>query len=125
MPTDFVAHLLRQPLWVQVWVAWMGAVNLASVVFLSRTEARWALGAFVGALFFMQTLFALNGFNRLLGLAHVIFWTPLVVCLAPRVHKIESSTRYGVWIRALLATNATSLVIDYIDVVRYLLGDRA
>jgi hypothetical protein len=31
---------------------------------------------------------------------------------------------FGVWVRVLLATNAASLVVDYADVVRYLLGDR-
>ncbi len=123
MPTDFVAHLFQQSLGVQIWVLWMGVINLASVVFRSRTEARWVLGAFVGALVFMNALFAVNGFNRLLGLAHVVFWTPLVVYLGRRVGMIEAVTSYGRWLRVLLATNAASLIIDYVDVARYVLGD--
>jgi hypothetical protein len=30
-----------------------------------------------------------------------------------------------VWVRALIVTNGLSLVIDYADVVRYLMGDRS
>jgi hypothetical protein len=84
MPTDFTHHLLQQPVWVQVWVAWMGLVNMASLVFLRRPEARVILGAFAGNFIFMNPLFTMNGFNRLLGLSHVVFWTPLVIYLARR-----------------------------------------
>jgi hypothetical protein len=125
MPTDFTQHLMQQPLWVQVWVAWMALVNLASACFLRRTEARIVLGAFAGSFVFMNALFALNGFNRLLGLSHAIFWTPLLVYLLRRRSHIESQTPFGRWVRVLIATNALSLVIDYTDVLRYLLGDRS
>ncbi len=125
MPSDFTHHLLQQPMWVQVWVAWMGLVNTASLVFLRRTEARVILGVFAGNFVFMNALFMLNGFNRLLGLSHVIFWTPLVVYLVRRLWKLEQASAFGVWVRVLALTNGLSLVIDYVDVVRYLMGDRS
>lgn len=126
MPTDFVQHLMQQPVWVQVWVAWMGLVNFASVAFLKGTkEARIVLGVFLANMVSMNALFALNGFNRLLGLSHVIWWTPLVIYLTRRLPCIDRATRFGLWLRAVLATDAASLVIDYSDVVRYLLGDRS
>lgn len=34
-------HILRSPLWLQAWVAWMGLVNSAAVVFLRHVQARW------------------------------------------------------------------------------------
>lgn len=125
MPADFVAHLLQQPLWVQIWVAWMGAVNLASLAFWSRPEARKVFAAFLGAFVLMNLLFAANGFNRLLGLAHVVLWTPLVIYLVRRSRTLEAETWYGMWVRALTVTNALSLVFDYVDVIRYVLGDRS
>ena len=64
MPTDFMGHLLQQAMWVQLWVAWMVVVNMVSVVFLRRTEARAILGVFAGNFVFMNALFMLNGFNR-------------------------------------------------------------
>jgi hypothetical protein len=102
----------------------MGLVNSAAVIFLRHVPARWALAAFVGAALFMQTLYALNGFNRLLGLAHVVFWTPLVVYLARQRPRLEAGSSVSSWVTILLVTNVVSLVVDYIDVVRHLLGDR-
>lgn len=117
-------HILRYPLWLQAWIAWMGLVNSAAVVFLRHVQARWALAAFVGAALLMQTLYTLNGFNRLLGLGHVVFWTPLVVYLARQRPRLEPGSAVRVWVTILLVTNVTSLVVDYIDVIRYLLGER-
>lgn len=124
MPMDFVAHLLGQPLWVQLWVAWMGIINMAAIAFWPRREALTVLIVFAANVAFMNLLFAIGGFNRLLGLSHVLWWTPLVVYLVRRLPAISASTGFGRWVRVLIATNALSLVIDYTDVVRYLLGDR-
>lgn len=125
MPIDFVRHLLQQPLWVQVWVAWLGLVNFASVAFLQRKEGRVVLAVFVANMICMSALFALNGFNRLLGLSHVLWWTPLLVYLVLRLKQTSSDSPFGKWMRILVATNALSLVLDYSDVVRFLLGDRS
>jgi hypothetical protein len=40
MPTDFTHHLLQQPVWVQVWVAWMDLVNMAVGASLTRATRR-------------------------------------------------------------------------------------
>lgn len=125
MPIDFVRHLLQQPLWVQVWVAWLGLVNFASVAFLQRKEGRVVLAVFAANMICMSALFALNGFNRLLGLSHVLWWTPLLVYLVLRLKQTSSDSPFDKWMRILVATNALSLVLDYSDVVRFLLGDRS
>lgn len=117
-------HMLRYPVWLQVWIAWLGIVNLSSVLFLRRAQARWVLAAFLGAGTVMSILFALNGFNRLLGLGHVLFWTPLLIFLWRERQSLPHDA-YRMWITTLIATNLTSLVIDYTDVLRYLLGNRS
>lgn len=122
MPMDFMHQLLQQPMWVQMWVTWMSLINMASLAFLRRMEARVVLGALVGNFMLMNALFALNGFNRLLGLSHVLFWTPLVIYLVRRHSKIEGAGAFTVWVRAIVLTNGLSLLIDYIDVARYLIG---
>ncbi len=117
-----MGHILAQPTWLVAWVLWMMAVNLASVLWVgTRVEARWVLGAFALAASFMQVLFWAVGYARLLGLAHVLAWTPLVVYLARRWPRLEPGP-YRAWVGALLATDVTSLVVDYTDVARYLLG---
>ena len=89
-----------------------------------ESEARWVLAAFVASFTLMNVLYYTGGYNRFLGLAHIIFWTPLLIFLYRRVTKLLGPRRYESWIRILLASNGVSLVIDYVDVLRYLLGDR-
>ena len=118
--------IAQQPLWLQIWVYWMVITNLAGILFVrGRVEARWVVGAFLVNGVFMSWLNDTQGFTRLLGLSHVIFWTPLAVYLVRHLPSIEARTPFGMWIRVLLITIAVSLVIDYIDVARYLLGERA
>lgn len=118
-----IAEILREPWWLLVWIAWLGAVNATSLAFLSEIEARWTLAAFVGSFVLMSILYEINGYNRLLGLAHVVFWTPLVISLYRRLTNLVGPRLFERWMRVLLATNGLSLVIDYVDVVRYSMGD--
>ena len=119
-------YIAQYPVWLQAWVLWMALMNLSAVGFvIHRVEARWVLGAFVAAGFTMEMLFQYNGFNRLLGLAHVIFWTPLLWYLWHRRRNwFGVGGVFSIWLTALFATDAISLVVDYIDAIRYALGDR-
>ncbi|MCH8031411.1 MAG: hypothetical protein IIB09_06305, partial [Bacteroidetes bacterium] len=45
--------------------------------------------------------------------------------LAMRIGMFPAAESFGLWLRALLVTNAISLVIDTVDVIRWLRGDRA
>ncbi len=62
---------------------------------------------------------------RLLGLSHVLWWTPLFVWLLPQLMRQRPAGVFGLWLIALSASNLISLAIDYVDVIRYLLGERA
>lgn len=43
--------IMMQPLWLQGWVAWLGAINvLGAIVFIRRQEAKWVLLAMVATL---------------------------------------------------------------------------
>jgi hypothetical protein len=42
-----------------------------------------------------------------------------------RRSDFDSTTWFGWWVYVLMLTNTVSLVIDYVDVIRYALGDRA
>lgn len=117
--------MLQEPLWLQGWLLWLVTVNLLSLVFLRHHEARWVLVAWIGNLILMSALFEFNGYNRLLGLSHVLWWTPLLVYLWRRRRAIRVDGSFGTWLKVLFVTNGISLLIDYVDVARYLLGDRA
>ncbi len=116
---------MMQPPWLQVWVGWMGVVNiLGAIMFIRRPEAKWVLVAMAGNIVLMNWLFAVYGYQRILGLAHVVFWTPLVIYLWRRRPHWKVETLGGKWIALLFTTNLVSLVIDYMDVARYLAGER-
>lgn len=118
-------HILAEPLFLQIWISWFVIVNSASLFFLRHAEARWVLAAWLVNLAFMTALFELNGYNRLLGLSHVLIWTPLLVYLYRRRSSLMGDLLFGKWARTLFLTNLLSLVVDYVDVVRFVSGDRS
>lgn len=121
----FMDGLMASPTWVQVWVGWLGAVNLAALFFLRDRRARWVLIAFACAALAMPALAEINGYNRLLGLVHIVFWTPLLIYLYRIRASIDLHAPVGRWLTALAASNAASLAIDFVDVARYASGDGA
>ena len=119
--------LLAQPLWLQIWVLWLVVVNSASLAFLGHKAGRIVLGAWLVNIVLMTGLAELNGYNRLLGLSHVLAWTPLLVYLWRRhllQGELAGASLFDRWARVLFATNLASLVVDCVDVVRYLAGER-
>jgi hypothetical protein len=120
----FHLGLWASPLWVKLWLAALMAVNMAiPLAFLDTVEARVVLGVFVASFGLLVGLTALAGFTRILGLGHVL-WIPLIVWLLGRIEEAPPDSAFGLWLRAVIALNAVSLVIDASDVVRYARGER-
>jgi hypothetical protein len=126
----FEEALAQQPQWVQLWTNFMGIVILVVFVVLlfSRTTRRDALIIFLVNLsvyFTMMWMYGELGYVRLLGLPHVILWTPLCLYLLRRLSNpyIRAPFRQAIWL--LLLVMVISLGFDYADVVRYLLGEQA
>jgi len=121
---DFFHDVMRQPAWLQIWIGWLGAINLSSIFFLKRPEARWALAAIATATLIITGLHAHYGYQRILGLGHVIVWTPLLIYLYRRRRTWWLETISGKWIILVFTTDLISLAVDYTDVVRFALGER-
>lgn len=123
--TTFMSGLNSMPWYWQVWVNLLGLVNFAiPLFFLKRAEARAVLGAILCAATLMVALTAATGFTRLLGLAHIVVWVPLMVYLLRRLPDVPARGFYGLWLRAVVLIDLVSLVIDVSDVIRYLGGER-
>lgn len=122
----FAADVASAPLWVQYWLNFMGVVLALSIPFaFARVEARWALLVTAASLPAMIALHSLVGYVRLLGLVHVVIWTPFVIYLwRRREHWRVKATLSGKWILILFLTMIVSLAFDYADVARWLLGER-
>lgn len=127
---SFEEAIALQPLWVQYWVNFMGLVLVVSFVTFLFSKVTWR-DAFILVIttipmaLFMQWLYDQLGYVRLLGLPHVLIWTPLAIYLWFRLgnRDIRMPFRQVMWL--LLATIIASLAFDYVDVARYLLGERA
>ena len=121
----FNRGILRQPLWVRLWLVLLVTANLiVPLLYINRFEAQVVAGTFLASMALMSVLTAVGGFTRLLGLGHV-FWFPLLYFLWTRLESIPADDFFGLWIRAVMLLDALSLAIDVAEVVRYLAGDRA
>jgi len=121
----FNKGILRLPIGVQIWNAVLIAANLVvPLSYLERVEAQVVLATFFVSVFLMGVITGIVGFTRLLGAGHVL-WFPLLYFLWIRLADIPSDDFFGLWVRALMALNAISLVVDLIDIARYVRGARA
>jgi hypothetical protein len=116
-------HILHEPFWLKVWIFWLVFLNSASILFVRRPEGRWVLVAWLANLVTMNRLFDAYGYTRILGLSHVLWWSPLLVYLFRRRASFGEGA-FGGWARWLALSIAVSLAIDYVDVARWALGDR-
>lgn len=74
--------LLAVPLWVQLWLVVMGAVNMASLAFLDQPSGELvAILVFAGVIIGVGIAIQARGFNRLVGVGHLIAWIPLVLII--------------------------------------------
>ncbi|MEM9013939.1 MAG: hypothetical protein AAGB02_02420 [Pseudomonadota bacterium] len=124
--TAFQNDLANAPAWVQAWVNFMGVVIALAIPFsLTRSEARWTILSMIFVFPLMIWMHSRFGYQRILGLPHILFWTPLAIYLWRRrdVWRVRG-TLGGKWILVLFVTFCASLVMDYADVIRYALGER-
>ena len=104
-------------------MAGLPLINLSSIFFLPRTEAWVVLGTGLLAATIMTVLHAKLGYVRLIGIGHFV-WIPMLIWLGFRLHHLSDGTLFRGWIYALIAMDILSLLMDTVDLLRYLRGDR-
>lgn len=83
--TDKAEYVAALPTWVRAWMAWMGVVLPSCLVFAPfRAEARWVLAALLASQVATHAIGMAFGWNRLWGLAHLLFWSPALALLLAR-----------------------------------------
>ena len=119
-----------QPEWVMMWVyVLVAGAFVAPVVLLiwkaSRKAGIITLVASLLAGFGVQMIFDAMGYVYLLGLPHLILWVPIVAFLMSQQARgdMPNWPRRIIWF--ITAIICISLVFDFIDVVRWILGERA
>ena len=115
--------------WQTVWLYWMSFAIIVTPLVLvfskaTRLDAVIVLLTNIAMLVGMGSVYEQIGYVRLLGIVHVILWTPLFIYLFLRAKNGEMPLLCRLIIWMFVVTLAVSLVFDYTDVVRYLLGER-
>ena len=120
----FTKGMMSMPMPWLVWLGLLLAVNVVGpIYFFEALEAKVVLVAFLASLGLMTAIFAAKGFVRLVGIGHSL-WVPMVPWLWIRLDQVGPGEPIGYWITAVIILDSISLIIDGIDVLRYLKGER-
>jgi len=119
-------HMLSQPIWLVIWIAIMVGIHIVAVplAFKDMRPRVMVIAMLLNAVF-MSALFSKFGYTRILGLSHIIFWTPVLIYLWKTKDVHPERIWIGRFIRVSMAIIFISLLFDYIDVIRYVMGDHA
>ena len=121
---DFMTGVFSLAIGWQIWLFLLVTINFfIPAFFYSSHEAQLTIAVFFAGGMIGMVLVKIQGFTRLLGLMHIL-WIPLTFYLIGKVNIFPASHPIGLWIRVLLVFNGISLVIDTVDVIRYLRGER-
>ena len=130
MITNFISDVLAQPIVVQLWVVWMiAAIFIVPGLLLryesSRREGKVMFASSIVLSILMLLWHSQVGYTRIVGLPHILIWTPLLVYLYSRRTNLASSSPVHLMTVAFVLTIVVSLAFDCADVIRYILGERA
>jgi hypothetical protein len=121
--------IAQQPAWIGYWLDWLlfGAFILPVALLIWRQSRVTAVASVVASLaggWATGWLYDKMGYVKLLGLPHIIVWTPLAIYLVLQIRRTDMP-KWPRWIMGVvLASILISLAFDYTDVLRYLLGER-
>ena len=108
----------------RLWCVWLVAVNLACLYFITHIEAQVVLAVTTIVVVGQTLIYKSIGFTRILGSTHAL-WIPMFAWMATRIGTIMSEPALANWLVLLFVTNMVSIVVDTIDAVRFLRGERA
>ncbi|MDH5232171.1 MAG: hypothetical protein OEZ58_20320 [Gammaproteobacteria bacterium] len=126
---DIFNEIMQQtallPTHLILWLSWMFLVSfIAPLLLMKHAVARRIVLVQLAMTLFALFLFSEAGLSRLLGLAHVLFWTPIVYYLVRQIKAMQAYPILLAWAKVCIVTMCLSLMFDYVDVVRYILGER-
>jgi hypothetical protein len=115
----FVTSWLALPLWVKLWLVFLNGVFIAAFAFLPERIGEVTLLAYVATAPLLAGQVGYDGgLRRILGLAHLVPWIPLLAWLV----LIPERSGYSI---LLSLTVAICLVFDVNDLRLFFQGDRA
>ena len=131
--SDVLRSWLALKTWIKIWLFFLNGVFLAAFAFLPHPAAIWSLVAyFASGPPLIWLAHRQGGLSRILGVAHLVPWTPLVVYLAwllaadgasAGIDASRDPWLFG-YVCLLLGSVVLCLAADAWDVVRWLRGER-
>lgn len=115
-PLRFFIELMRQPVWIPLWVLFLMFVNMASVAFWGEPLAKVIFITFMVSAGLMMGLYARFGFSKILGLGHVL-WVPLLVYVVSQIPEADAGFRNYLVVFSIFT--AVSLAFDITDVWKH------
>lgn len=120
----FLKGLWQMSLTKKIWTLVLAILNVGMpFLFLQHLESEIILGVFFVNVVALTSLTALLGYTRLVSLGHAL-WIPLIYFLWTQRDLIPANEPFGMWIRVLMSVNGITLMMDAVDVIRYVRGDR-
>ncbi|MDP1836493.1 MAG: hypothetical protein Q8K75_11290 [Chlamydiales bacterium] len=121
---QFFQGLWQMPWYHQLWTLLLAVVNFViPFFFIQHLEAQIVIGVFIVNVITLTSLTALLGHTRLVSLGHAL-WLPLVYFLILQLPEFPTSSVFGIWLRILILLDSIALVLDAVDVFRYVRGNR-
>jgi len=108
----------------RLWGWWLVGINAACLFFISHIEAQVVLVVTTLAVTGQTLIYQRLGFTRILGTTHIL-WIPMFAWMGTRIDTIASEPALSMWLGLLFMTNLVSLVIDAIDAIRFVNGERS
>ncbi len=115
-PFSFFVELMQQSVWIPIWVIYLMLINLASVGFWHEPLAKLIFITFMISAVLMMGLYSRFGFEKILGLGHIL-WVPLLVYILMQLPAVEASFKSYLFVLSI--SIAISLVFDIADVWKY------
>ena len=115
-PFKFFVELMQQPVWIPIWVLYQMIVNIASVGFWNEPLAKVIFVTFMFSAMLMMGLYSRFGFEKILGMGHIL-WIPLLVYVLMEISTARDT--FKTYLIILAISIAISLVFDIVDVWKY------
>ncbi len=127
---DLIRDVLMLSPVIVVWSGWMFGLSVITPIVLLLFPGEWrdrivVAAACAAVIVLMPLWHAQVGYVRLVALPHIVIWTPLAIYLYRRRKHFAAHWPVRWTVAALMLTIVVSLGFDYVDVLRYLLGERA
>lgn len=121
----FMRTLFSLPISIRIWLGLLMFLNmLVPLFYITTLEGMVSLAAAMAGAVTMTIINERLGFVRLMGIGHV-YWVPQVIFFGFRLDLAPTGSLFLYWMWSIIVLNSVSILIDGIDIIKYIRGERA